>query len=118
MPLKEARKILGNKKIIGISTHTVKQAIRAEEEGADYIGFGPIFHTSTKDAGRPRGLKMLEEVRDSIKIPIAAIGGISSGSVCDIINEGADAAAVGSAILSGDVSNNIKTFLSLIRECS
>ncbi|MDO8282863.1 MAG: thiamine phosphate synthase [Thermodesulfovibrionia bacterium] len=115
MPMKEARKILGNKRIIGISTHSVKQAVKAQEEGADYIGFGPIFHTSTKDAGRPKGLKMLEEVRRNISIPIAAIGGITSDTASKVLSSGADAVAVGSAILRGDMKNNIDIFLSVIK---
>ena len=55
LPLKEARKIMGNK-IVGISTHDLAQAKEAEFGGADYIGFGPVFHTTTKDAGAPKGV--------------------------------------------------------------
>jgi thiamine-phosphate pyrophosphorylase len=63
LPIREARKIMGEKKIIGISTHTVEQARVAEADGADYIGFGPVFHTTTKeDAGRPKGTDMLREI--------------------------------------------------------
>lgn len=115
MPMKEARMILGNKKIIGISTHSVKQAVRAQEEGADYIGFGPIFHTSTKDAGMPKGLKMLEEARRNVSIPIAAIGGIKPDTAQAVLSSGADAIAVGSAILKGDIRKNIDIFLSVIK---
>ncbi|MEK6651982.1 MAG: thiamine phosphate synthase, partial [Nitrospirota bacterium] len=63
LPLKEARKILGKTKIIGISTHSLEQAIEAEAGGADYVGFGPVFHTKTKDAGKPKGIQMLKEVK-------------------------------------------------------
>ncbi|MBA3071571.1 MAG: thiamine phosphate synthase, partial [Nitrospirae bacterium] len=59
LPLKEARKIVGEERIIGISTHNLKQAIEAEKGGADYIGFGPVFHTKTKNAGAPKGIAML-----------------------------------------------------------
>lgn len=115
MPMKEARRLLGSKKIIGISTHSVKQALRAQEEGADYIGFGPIFLTTTKEAGRPKGLKMLEEVRRNVSIPIAAIGGITPDTASDVLSAGADAIAVGSAILRGDIKKNIKIFLSIAK---
>ncbi len=115
MDVGEARRILGNRKIIGISTHSIKQAVRAQQEGADYIGFGPLFHTATKDAGRPKGLRRLREVRQNVSIPIAAIGGIDSETASDVLCSGADATAVGSAILSGDMKENIRVFLSSIR---
>ncbi len=118
MPVKEARRILGSKKIIGISTHSLKQAVDAQNGGADYIGFGPVFRTFTKDAGRPKGLKSLKSIKEKIKIPVAAIGGITCEKSCDVLNSGADALAVGSAILSGDMKTNIKNFLSVVRDCS
>ena len=110
MPLKEARKILGKKKIIGISTHTLRQAIEARDAGADYIGFGPIFHTATKDAGRPKGIKALREIRRHINIHVIAIGGITWDNVNEVLNSGADAAAIASGILSGDIKANLKRF--------
>ena len=63
LPFREARKIMGEDKIIGISTHALEQAIEAERCGADYIGFGPVFHTLTKDAGSPMGTALLREVK-------------------------------------------------------
>ncbi|MBI4844232.1 MAG: thiamine phosphate synthase [Nitrospirae bacterium] len=114
MPVKEARKILGKKKIIGVSTHSIKQAVKAQEEGADYIGFGPVFRTTTKDAGRPKGLKMLREVRSKVSIPIAAIGGITSETSSSLFAAGADVLAVSSAILSGDIEKNIRTFFEIM----
>ncbi len=114
MPIKEARKIMGKEKIIGISTHSLKQAISAVEAGADYIGFGPMFQTSTKDAGSPKGLKILKEIRKHIKIPIVAIGGIKPENVSSVLEAGADAVAVMSAILKGDIKENTDKFLSAI----
>lgn len=110
MPLKEARKILGRQKIIGISTHTLREAIEAQDTGADYIGFGPMFHTITKDAGRPKGIKSLREISRHINIPVVAIGGITWENVKEVLNSGADAAAVASGILSGDIKTNLKRF--------
>ncbi len=116
MPIKEARKILGKNKIIGVSTHTLKQAAKAQEEGADYIGFGPIFQTATKDAGSPKGVNVLREIRKNIKVPIVAIGGITFENVSDVMSAGADAAAMASGILCGDIKSNIRRFLAIIKK--
>ncbi|MBI5676392.1 MAG: thiamine phosphate synthase [Nitrospirae bacterium] len=111
MPVKEARKIIGRRKIIGVSTHSLKQALDAEASGADYIGFGPIFKTATKDVGKPKGIASLKKISEQIKIPIAAIGGISHDNARKVLNNGADAIAVASGILSGDIKENVKRFL-------
>ena len=114
LPLKEARKILGKTKIIGISTHSLEQAIEAEAGGADYVGFGPVFHTKTKDAGKPKGIQMLKEVKKHVKIPVIAIGGITSENLQSVLDSGADAVAVASAILRGNISDNISGFLKIL----
>lgn len=111
LPLKEARKIFGGKKIIGISTHSIEEAIAAETGGADYIGFGPMFLTETKDAGKPKGVRALKEIKKLIKIPVVAIGGIKAENLESVIDSGADAVAVSSGILSGDIYDNINLFL-------
>jgi thiamine-phosphate pyrophosphorylase len=116
LPIKEARRIIGMKKIIGISTHSTEQAIDAEAGGADYIGFGPIFHTMTKDAGEPKGTEMLREVKRHVRIPVVAIGGINLENLKSVFDSGADAVAVASAILSGDIANNTKLFVEAIRK--
>jgi len=114
LPLKEARKILGKEKIIGVSTHSIEQAIEAERGGASYIGFGPIFLTETKDAGEPKGIQMLREIKRLITIPVVAIGGINIENIKPTLDSGADAVAVASAILKGDISENIKRFLDML----
>ena len=81
LPVREARKIMGKSRIIGISTHTVEQARDAARDGADYIGFGPVFHTATKDAGRPKGIEMLREIKRQVGIPVVAIGGITTENI-------------------------------------
>lgn len=111
LPLKEARKIFGGKKIIGISTHSIEEAIAAETGGADYIGFGPMFLTETKDAGKPKGVRALKKIKKLIKIPVVAIGGIKAENLESVIDSGADAVAVSSGILSGDIYDNINLFL-------
>ena len=114
LPLREARKIMGKDKIIGISTHSPEQAAEAEKNGADYIGFGPVFHTGTKDAGSPKGIEMLREIRKEVGIPVIAIGGIVLGNLISVLETGADAVAVASAILKGDIEENAKSFMDVI----
>ncbi|HBG93665.1 MAG: thiamine-phosphate diphosphorylase [Nitrospirae bacterium GWF2_44_13] len=116
LPLKEARKVLGKGKIIGISTHSIEQAIEAEQGGASYIGFGPIFHTKTKDAGEPKGIKMLKEAKRHIKIPVIAIGGINAENLQSVIDSGADAVAVSAGIIQGDIADNAIRFLDILKK--
>jgi len=97
--------------IIGISTHTIGQALRAEEGGADYVGFGPVFITGTKYAGRPKGLQSLSNVTRKVNVPVVAIGGINAGNVRDVLRSGVDACAVVSGILGGSIGKNTKEFL-------
>jgi len=115
MPIREARKLLGKNKIIGISTHSLKQAVDAQRAGADYIAFGPIFKTTTKDAGSPKGIESLIEIKKHIKIPVVAIGGITAGNASLVFETGADAAAAVSGILTGDIKTNTRKFLSIVR---
>lgn len=103
LPIAEARKILGREKLIGISTHNIEQALKAQQEGADYIGFGPIFGTTTKtDAEEAKGLQALREIKINVKIPVVAIGGINLENLADVISTGADTVAVISAIIKTD----------------
>lgn len=96
----DARALLGPDKIIGKSTHDLNEALRAEEEGADYIGFGSIYPTSSKIVSHLPGTAGLAEIRGRIKLPIVAIGGITSSNACRVIDAGADGLAVVSSILS------------------
>lgn len=114
LPCGKARELLGGEKLIGISTHTIEQAVSAEASGADYIGFGPIFHTATKDAGSPKGVEILHELRRRITIPIVAIGGITADNLRPVLETGIDAVAVASSILRGDIRENAGRFLEII----
>lgn len=114
LPALLARKVMGGDMIIGISTHNIDQAMAAESEGADYIGFGPVFHTETKEAGLPRGIGYLRKIKDSIGIPVVAIGGIDLENCTSVLESGASAVAAASSILSGDVSRNACCFVDLI----
>lgn len=111
LPMVEARKILGDGKIIGISTHNVEQAILAEKDGADYIGIGPVFETTTKETGYlALGLAELEKIATSVKIPSFAIGGISGDNFSRVMACGVTGAALISALV-GDVENNYNALL-------
>lgn len=105
MDILTAREIIGKDKIIGRSTHNLKQALVAEKDGADYIGIGPVFSTSTKKDAIPIGLDVLNEMVNKIRIPIFAIGGITLYNIDSVLDTGINRVAVASAILC---SNNIK----------
>ncbi len=112
IPIEEARKILG-KKIIGISTHSLDEAKRAQRKGADYIGVGPIFKTTTKKKLVPIGPSILAKVRRRIDIPFFAIGGISLINVADAKKKGADRIAVASSAIK---AKNIYPAVKRLRE--
>jgi len=95
-----ARKLLGNQAIIGISTNTEQLAVEAEQQGADYIGVGSIYPTATKQDAIHIGIDSLKAIRQAVKIPIVAIGGISNNKLPEVIDAGANSAAIISAIMS------------------
>lgn len=99
MPADIARRILGNNKIIGVSTETLKQAQKAERQGADYVGVGAMFPTTTKDDASAVTVNCLKEIKDGISIPVIAIGGISEKNVAQLKRANIDGIAVVSAIL-------------------
>jgi len=97
------RKMIGNK-ILGVSAHTVEEAEVAVAKGADYLGVGPMYHTTTKlDTRQVQGPELIRKIRNAgITIPIVGIGGISSTSVKIVIHHGADGVAIISAISQAD----------------
>jgi thiamine-phosphate pyrophosphorylase len=118
MELNIARKILGKDKLIGISTENLSQAKQAELDGADYIGVGAVFYTSTKnDINKPIELEGLKEICSNIKIPKIAIGGININNLKEIFRAGADGAALVSAILDNEnILEASNKLLKIIRE--
>lgn len=103
IPIREARKLLGKNKIIGATAHSLNEAIKAEKEGADYIGYGHIFATTTKlKTTKPKGLLKLAEVCRKVKIPVIAIGGIDLDNASSVINSGAHGIAVIGSVLKND----------------
>jgi thiamine-phosphate pyrophosphorylase len=99
IPVAAAREILGSKKIIGKSTHSFAQARRTLKEDVDYIAVGPIFSTPTKPGAKPVGPELIVRVRSMTGKPIVAIGGIAAKNLPEVLDAGADGAAVISAIL-------------------
>jgi len=98
LPIAEARKLLRPGAIVGKSTHNIGQAKAALNEGADYIGVGPMFETATKDAGPTAGPEYLRQVLKEVPLPAAAIGGITPENVGQLVEAGAKCVAVSAAI--------------------
>lgn len=111
MPLKKAREILG-KKVIGVTAHTLEEAFDAEKQGADYLGLSPIFTTTTKlDAGPAAGLELIKKVKEKVRIPCVAIGGINEDNVDSVIKAGADCiSAISATVSKEDVAKAVKFF--------
>lgn len=102
-PIPLARKLLGKKSIIGGSAATMTEAQKCLAEGADYIGFGPVYTTASKDDAAPvTGIELLKQVAGVINIPIIAIGGVSVGNVPEVLRAGAQGIAVISAVCCQD----------------
>jgi thiamine-phosphate pyrophosphorylase len=101
IPIEAARALVGTDKLIGVSTHSMREAEEAERAGADFLLFGPIYFTPSKaDYGEPQGLAALKEVVKKISIPVYAIGGIKVGNIVDMKEAGVRGIALISAIMS------------------
>ena len=118
LPYLIARRLLGRKKIIGLTVHTLKQAIQAQRLGADYIGVSPIFATHTKsDAGVPVGVELISKIKKRIRIPVIAIGGINLSNAKDVIRAAASGlCAISAVVTARDVRLEIEKFQRLFRE--
>ncbi|AZT89424.1 thiamine phosphate synthase [Caldicellulosiruptor changbaiensis] len=117
-PAKEVRKILGKDFIIGVTTHTKDQVEKAVEDGADYIGLGPVFQSFTKDKPHPPiGLEMVSWAAKNCKIPFVAIGGIKEHNLKDVLEAGAKCVSLVTEIVgSDDISQKIKRLWDIIKE--
>lgn len=100
MEAQDVRAKLGPEKIIGVSAQTVEQAIRAEQMGADYLGVGAVFSTSTKLDAVDVSREILKEICEAVSIPVVAIGGISETNILQLAGTGIDGVAVVSAIFA------------------
>jgi thiamine-phosphate pyrophosphorylase len=112
MPYDLARKLIGKKKMIGVTVHNVAEALEAQIMGADYLGVSPVFATATKtDAGGACGIETVEAIRLACKIPVVAIGGIDLSNADRVIKAGADmVCAISAVITKPDVYAEIMKF--------
>ncbi|WP_127836769.1 thiamine phosphate synthase [Clostridium prolinivorans] len=99
IPAKIARKLLGENKILGVSARNLKEAKKAEKDGANYIGVGAIFPTSTKSDAQAVSIEVLKEIKENISIPVVAIGGINTNNVRLLEPANIDGISVVSSIL-------------------
>ena len=113
LPPAAARGVLGSGAIVGVSTHDVAQARDAAAAGADYLGIGPVFTTSTKrDALAARGIALVRAVREAVTAPLVAIGGITPDTAADVRAAGADAVAmIGALVRADDVAAAVRDTL-------
>jgi thiamine-phosphate pyrophosphorylase len=117
IPYESARKLLGENKIIGLTVHNVDEAIEAEKLGVEYVGVAPIFDTDTKnDIKTPCGIEMIKKIRNEVKVPIVAVGGITKNNVKEVIDSGADSiVSIKPVISSDDVYSEVFDFINIIR---
>ena len=99
---RDIRALIGPDKILGISAGTVQEAIAAEKAGADYIGVGAVFGTTTKKDARNLSIEQLQQIQHSVSIPVVAIGGINQANIAELSGSGVDGVAVISAIFAAD----------------
>ena len=105
LPVSTAREMIqsmGASLCIGKSTHSLEQALAAEEEGADYVGVGPVFNTPTKPDYPPVGIELVKQVRAKIRVPFTAIGGINVTNMLEVLEGGAHGVAVVRAVFGSE----------------
>ena len=109
LSVREARRIVGPNRLIGVSTHTIEQARKAVEDGADYLGVGPVFPSRTKAFSELAGLDFVRRVAEEIRLPWYAIGGINLENIADLLQAGAQRIAISHAVLSSDAPGDVIT---------
>jgi len=103
LPPAEARRLLGTGRLIGVSCHTLEEAIEAQDGGANFVVLGPLFATPSKGVyGPPVGLERLRDVRQHLRLPILGIGGVIAANAPEVIAAGADGVAVISAVMAAN----------------
>ncbi len=102
MDAKQVRAMIGEDKIIGVSAKTLQQALKAERDGADYLGVGAVFATATKDDAETIDKAIIKQICDAVSIPVVAIGGINLENIAQLAGSGVNGIAVISAIFAAD----------------
>lgn len=100
LPCSVVRKIIGQDKIIGVSAGNLENALKAQKDGADYIGVGAMYATGTKKDAKPTSMDELKKIREKVSIPIVVIGGINKERVKDFEGTNIDGLAIVSAIIA------------------
>lgn len=118
MPYETAKNLLGKNKIIGLTVHNLEEALVAESLGVDYIGLAPIFRTGTKeDARDPIGPGMIRLVKDKVKLPLVAVGGINRENIKDVIEAGADSiVSIYGVLKANSLFDEVSEFIKIIKE--
>jgi len=117
IPAYAVRKRWGNKLLVGVSTHSIEEALEAERDGADFITLGPIYETPSKlKYGHPLGTDIIRGVKSRISIPVFAVGGIKLDRIKEVTEAGAAGVAVISAILEArNIKGTTEEFLRLLK---
>lgn len=102
LPIVDARELVGRKILVGKSTHSSEQAVAAESEGADYVGFGPLFATPTKPDYPPIGLDRVKTVHEAVRVPVFCIGGIKLDNLAQVLAAGARRVVIVSELLQNE----------------
>ena len=103
VPIALARQLFGAQKMIGVSTHSLEEALEAQQQGADFLLFGPVYFTPSKATyGAPQGVNKLKEIVEKISLPVYAIGGVKIENILDLRSIGVSGVALISAIMSSD----------------
>ncbi|AAK78475.1 thiamine-phosphate pyrophosphorylase [Clostridium acetobutylicum] len=119
MPLIKARELLGKDKIIGVSAHSIEEALEAERNGATYLGVGAIYNTSTKGDAQAVSLEELKNIKNSVKIPVVGIGGINEENANKVIETGVDGISVISGILSAQkIKDKARVMFDIVKKNS
>lgn len=118
---RDIRALIGMDKILGISAGTVEEAVAAEQAGADYIGVGAVFGTSTKKNARNMSIDRLKEIVEAVEIPVVAIGGINASNMSELAGSKVDGVAVVSAIFAaenpGEATKDLRLKAKALVEC-
>jgi thiamine-phosphate pyrophosphorylase len=111
IPLEVARQLIGPERIIGVSTHSLEEALCAQAQGADYINVGPIYPTQTKDhVGPAVGIELFRQIGRRVSVPITVMGGIKLDNLDPLLEAGARRIAVVTAVVAADdISKAVRT---------
>ena len=102
----------------GVSTHSLEEALAAQEDGADFVTFGPVFHTASKAGmGEPLGLDKLRKAADKLSIPVYGLGGIDESNIKEVATQGASVALITAIMASNDPGSAAQKLLDAIAGC-